>query len=102
MCGYLGLCVVFAVLVCFSLGCGIVALGGVLALGGAEKGLYGGLHGGLYGVSDKRKVDNHKSSTIFATKKFRNSNPHRQELSGCLHSALSARQEFCFCPQGSY
>lgn len=48
-----------------------------------------------------------KSTTIsrrlsFATKKFRNSNPHRQELSGCLHSALSARQEFCFCPRGSY
>ena len=48
-----------------------------------------------------------KSTTIsrrlsFATKKFRNSNPHLQELSGCLHSALSARQEFCFCPQGSY
>ena len=58
--GYLWLCVVFAVLVCFSLGCGIVALGGVLALGGAEKGLYGCLHS----VSDKRKVDNHKSSTI--------------------------------------
>jgi hypothetical protein len=59
--GYLWLCVVFAVLVCFSLGCGIVALGGVLALGGAEKGLYGGLPAG---VSDKRKVDNHKSSAI--------------------------------------
>lgn len=48
-----------------------------------------------------------KSTTIsrrlsFATKKFRNSNPHRQGLSGFLRSALSARQEFCFCPQGSY
>lgn len=57
ICGY----VWFLLFWCaFLWGCGIVALGGVLALGGAEKGLYGCLHS----VSDKRKVDNHKSSTI--------------------------------------
>ena len=44
ICGY----VWFLLFWCaFLWGCGIVALGGVLALGGAEKGLYGGLRGGL-------------------------------------------------------